>query len=106
MADQPTDLDLHRGMAAQKATELRRLRMDVEKNHAELQARRDELERYLTAARAETWAEAVEKARYLLGLLAESPACQDPRRKLLVEATLADFERLLTANAGGRDHPN
>jgi hypothetical protein len=80
--------------------------MDVEKNHAELQARRDELERYLTAARAETWAEAVEKARYLLGLLAESPACQDPRRKLLVEATLADFERLLTANAGGRDHPN
>ena len=30
MADHPTSLDAHRGMAAQKATELRRLRSEVD----------------------------------------------------------------------------
>lgn len=30
MVDQPTNLDAYRGMAAQKATDLRRLRSEVE----------------------------------------------------------------------------
>jgi hypothetical protein len=105
MADQPTELDTHRGMAAQKATELRRLRMEVEKDHSELLARREELEKYLAAASSETWGEAVEKTRYLLSLFAETPACQDPRRKLLIKSLLADFERLLHAGTGDRGKP-
>jgi hypothetical protein len=105
MVDEPTDLDMHRGMAAQKATELRRLRMEVEKDHSDLLARREELEKYLASASAETWAEAVEKARYLLGLFAETPACQDPRRKLLVKTLMADFERLLSAGPGEKGTP-
>src|ERR1700755_1838207 len=105
MADQPTDLDTHRGMAAQKATELRRLRIEVERDHWALQARREELEQHLASASAANWAEAVEKAQYLLNLFAETPACQDQRRKLLIETLLADLERLLGAGAGEKLTP-
>ena len=38
MVEKSTDLDSHRGMAAQKATELRRLRSAVEADHAALRA--------------------------------------------------------------------
>ena len=38
------DLDQHRGMAAQKATELRRLLADVEADQKALRLRQDELE--------------------------------------------------------------
>jgi hypothetical protein len=95
MVDQTVDLDKRRGMAAQKATDLRRLRIDVEKDHAALKARQDELEAFLVASEAEDWSEAVEKARYLLGLFAQTPAADDPRRQRLVAMVLADFERLL-----------
>jgi hypothetical protein len=105
MVDQPTDLDLHRGMMAQKATELRRIRMEVEKDHSALQARRDELENHLASEPAENWAEAVEKAQYLLGLFAETPACQDPRRKHLIRSLFADFERLLHPGPDGKSTP-
>ena len=100
MADQTVDLDKHRGMAAQKATDLRRLRIDVEKDQAALKARQDELETFLLAAEAEGWLEAVEKARYLLGLFAQTPAADDPRRQRLIAAVLADFERLLERSPG------
>ncbi len=39
MVDHPTNLDAHRGMAAQKATDLRRLRSEVEADQAALHAR-------------------------------------------------------------------
>ncbi len=70
MVDHPTNLDAHRGMAAQKATDLRRLRSEVEADQAALHARQAELEDLLAAAPAANWLEAVEKARYLLGLFA------------------------------------
>ena len=63
MADRPTPLDAHRGMAARKATEIRRRRVEVENDQASLRARQAELEKYLLAAPAEGWPEAVEKAR-------------------------------------------
>jgi hypothetical protein len=44
MTDKTIDLDQHRGMAAQKATELRRLLAGVEANEKELRVRQDELE--------------------------------------------------------------
>jgi hypothetical protein len=95
MVDRTTDLDAHRGIAAQKATEIRRRRIEVESDQAALRARQGELEKFLLAAPATDWPEAVEKARYLLGLFAETPAAEDPRRQTLIASVLEDFDRLL-----------
>jgi hypothetical protein len=94
MTDKPVDLDQHRGMAAQKATDLRRLLAEVTANETELRRRQEELEAHLLAAPAANWQEAAEKARYLLNLFGASLAAQDPRRQKLIAAVLADFERL------------
>jgi hypothetical protein len=94
MTERTIDLDHHRGMAAQKATDLRRLLSEVEANEKALRVRQDELETHLIAAPAANWHEAAEKARYLLNLFSASLTAQDPRRKTLVAAVLADFARL------------
>ena len=95
MVDQPTSLDAHRGMAAQKATDLRRLRSEVEADQEALRARQAALEDLLAAAPATDWPEAVEKARYLLGLFAQSLDASDLRRRKLIDRVLADFDHLL-----------
>jgi hypothetical protein len=94
MTDKTIVLDQHRGMVAQKATELRRIRADVEADQRALRLGQDELESQLFAAPAVNWKEAAKKARYLLKLFAASLAGQDPRRKTLIAAVLKDFERL------------
>jgi hypothetical protein len=94
MTDKTIDLDQHRGMIAQKATELRRLLADVEINEKTLRLRQDELESHLLAAPAANWPDAAEKARYLLNLFGATLAAQDPRRQKLIAAVLADFKRL------------
>jgi len=94
MTDRTIDLDQHRGMAAQKATELRRLMANVEANENELRRRQDELEAHLLAAPAANWHDAADKARYLLNLFATTPGGQDPRRQKLIAAVIADFTRL------------
>jgi hypothetical protein len=94
MTDDTVDLDRHRGMAAQKATKLRRLLADVEANEKALRVRQDELESHLLAAPATNWHEAAEKARYLLNLFAATLAAEDPRRQKLIAAVIADFNRL------------
>jgi hypothetical protein len=94
MTDKAIELDQHRGMAAQKATDLRRMLADVEANEAALRLRQEELESHLVAAPATNWREAAEKARYLLNLLAGTLTSQDPRRQMLIAAVLADFDRL------------
>jgi hypothetical protein len=94
MTDKTIDLDLHRGMAAQKATELRRLLTYVETDQNALRVRQEELEAHLLASPAANWHEAAEKARYLLNLFAASLTSQDPRRQKLIAAVLADFKRL------------
>jgi hypothetical protein len=94
MTDKTIDLDQHRGMAAQKATELRRLVADVEANEHALRLGQDELESQLLAAPAANWHEAAEKARYLLNLFAGTLGAQDPRRQKLIAAVIADFKRL------------
>jgi len=85
---------MRRGMAAQKATELRRLMSEVSTNEELLRSRQKELEEQLLATPATTWADAADKARYLLSLYASSPAAQDPRRQLLIARVLEDFVRL------------
>ena len=52
MTENTIELDQHRGMAAQKATGLRRLLADVEANEKALRLRQDELESHLIAAPA------------------------------------------------------
>jgi hypothetical protein len=94
MTDKPVDLDERRGMAAQKATNFRRLLAKVVANERALRLRQDELESHLIAAPAATWEEAAEKARYLLTLFAATLSAEDPRRQKLIAAVLADFERL------------
>jgi hypothetical protein len=44
MTDRPVDLDEHRGMAAQKSTELRRRLHEVQVDQAALRQRQDEFE--------------------------------------------------------------
>jgi hypothetical protein len=92
--DQPITLDRHRGMAAQKATEVRRLLAEVESNPPALRERQEELEAQLIAAPAASWSEAAAKARYLLRLFATTPVAQDPRRQTLIASVLDDFARL------------
>jgi hypothetical protein len=94
MTEKTIDLDQHRGMAAQKATDLRRLLAEVEANEKALRLRQDELEAHLLAAPARNWCEAAEKARYILKLFAASLTDQDPRKQKLIAAVLDDFERL------------
>jgi hypothetical protein len=94
MNEKTVDLDQHRGMAAQKATDLRRLLADVEANEKALRLRQEDLEAHLLDAPAANWSEAAEKARYLLNLFASSPAAHDPRRQKLIAAVLDDFDRL------------
>jgi hypothetical protein len=94
MTDKTIDLDHHRGMVAQKATELRRLLADVAANEKALRIRQDELEAHLLAAPAASWHEAAEKAGYLLNLFAATITAQDTRRQKLIAAVLADFKRL------------
>jgi hypothetical protein len=96
----PITLDHHRDMAAQKATENRRLMTEVEANEKSLRDRQEELETQLVAAPAATWLEAAEKARYLLGLFASTATGQDPRRKMLIANVLEDFARLSAAKGG------
>ena len=101
MTDRPIELDQHRGMAAQKATEIRRLLAEVEDNEKALRQRQEELEAQLLAIPAASWSEAAGKARYLLGIFASTSIAQDPRRQKLIANVLEDFERLSRAEGEG-----
>lgn len=92
MNDDPVELDGHRGMAAQKATEIRRRLQEVQVDQAALKARQEEFEKFLLAAPATTWAELAEKMRYLIELFAAD--AQDARRQKLIASVLEDLARL------------
>ena len=94
MTDKTIDLDQHRGMAAQKATDLRRLLTEVAANQQALRVTQDQLEAQLIAAPATTWEDVADKVRYLLSVLGATPSGQDPRRQMLIKAVLDDFDRL------------
>lgn len=94
MTDKPIDLDSHRGMKAQSATDQRRLKPGIEANEAALRRQQGEIEARLLSAPAENWPQAAAKARYLLELFAEQCGLGDARRQKLIAAVLADFDRL------------
>jgi len=93
--DGPVKLDQHRGMAAQRATEIRRDNHEVQVDQAALRDRQRELEERLLAAPATTRAEAAASARYLIELFAGTPEAQDPRRKKLIARALRDLTRFV-----------
>jgi len=94
MTNEPVDLDKHRGMAAQKSTEIRRRLHDVQVDQEAIRQRQDEFECFLLAAPATSWSEAAAKARYLLQLFVTTLDAQDPRRQALIAHTIEDFDRL------------
>jgi hypothetical protein len=94
MNDNPVDLDKHRGMAAQKATDIRRVLAEVEDNAKLLRDRQGLVEIQLLAVRASSWPEAAAKARYVLNLYAAGLSPADTHHRDLVAAVLADFARL------------
>jgi hypothetical protein len=94
MTDQPVDLDKHRGITAQKATDLRRALAEVETNLRELREREADLENRMMTVAAASWSEAAVKARYLLNLYAASLPAEDTRHRALVAALFDDFARL------------
>lgn len=94
MTDHTVDLDKHRGMAAQKATDLRRALAEVETNLRELRERETALENQLLTVPAASWPEAAAKARYLLNIYAASLPSEDTRHRALVAALFDDFVRL------------
>jgi hypothetical protein len=94
VSDEPLDLDKHRGMAAQKATDIRRILADIENNAKSLRDRQGILENQLLSVPAASWPEAAAKARYVLNLYAAGLAPDDTHHRDLVAAVLADFARL------------
>jgi hypothetical protein len=94
----PIDLDKHRGMAAQKATDIRRVLAEVEANAKLLRERQGVVEIQLLAVPANNWPEAVAKARYVLNLYSAGLAPSDTHHRDLVTAVLADLTRLSGEN--------
>lgn len=94
VGSRPVDLDTRRGMAAQKATDLRRLLAEVETNEKLVRDRQLELESHLVAVPAASWEEAAAKARYVLNLYSASLSNDNTQQRELVAAVLADFARL------------
>jgi hypothetical protein len=94
VSDKPLDLDRYRGMAAQKATDIRRILADVERNAQDLRDRQGVLENQLLSVPAASWPEAAAKSRYVLNLYAAGLAPADTHHRDLVAAILADFTRL------------
>jgi hypothetical protein len=98
VSDKPLDLDKHRGMAAQKATDIRRALAEVENNARQLRQRQEVLESQLLAVQAASWPEAAAKAKYVLNLYAAELAPGDAHHRDLVAAVFADFARLTDRN--------
>jgi len=94
MQDDPIELDRHRGMAAQKATEIRRRLQEIQTDQAATRERQEEFEKFMLAAPSTTFQEAATKARYLLQLYAASHEASDPRRQKLIASVLEDLARL------------
>ena len=94
MTDEPLDLDKHRGMAAQKATDLRRTLAEVENNARELRKQQAILENEFLSVPAASWPDAAAKAGYVLNLYAAGLSPDDTRHRALVAAIFDDFARL------------
>jgi hypothetical protein len=94
MSDEPVELDARRGMAAQKATGLRRILAEAEAHATSLRDRQLQIETQLLDEPAVSWPEAAAKARYVLNLYYAMLGAQDTHHRDLVASVLKDFARL------------
>jgi hypothetical protein len=94
MDGDPVELDEHRGMAAQKSTEIRRRSHQVQADQAVLRDRQEKFEHQANAGSSTSWTEAAAKARYLIQLFAATPEGRQPRRQELILKVLDDLTRL------------
>jgi hypothetical protein len=94
MTDDPIELDLRRGMAAQKETEERRRGVEVRADQDALRVKQERMEASLLAGPAASWHDLALKSAYLISLFAETPEGQDPRHRKLIESALDDIRRL------------
>ena len=81
-------------MAAQKATDIRRVLADVEANAKLLRDKQGVVEIQLLAVPAASWPEAVANARYVRNLYSAGLSPTDTHHRDLVAAVLADVARL------------
>jgi hypothetical protein len=77
VSERPIEFEKHRGMAAQKATDIRRILADVEANAKLWRDKQGVVEIQILAAPATSWPEAVPKARYVLNLYSAGLAPTD-----------------------------
>ena len=94
MSDKPVELDSHRGMAAQKATSLRRLLADAEAHAAVLRDHKSQIETQLLEVPAVSWPDVAAKARYVLNLYSATLSAQDSHHRDLIASVLRDLARL------------
>ena len=81
-------------MAAQKATDIRRMIAEVEVNARELRDKQASSKFISLRCPASSWPEAVAKARFMLELSVSGLAPSDTHHRDLVAAVLADLTRL------------
>jgi hypothetical protein len=93
MNDEPINLDMRRGMTAQKETDIRRRLSEVRADQAALKLRQDEFENLLEAVPATSQQEAVIKAKYLIQLYAGTQDGSHPLRARLINRSLEDLDR-------------
>ena len=94
MKDVPVELDRHRGIAAQKSTEVRRRKQKVRADQDAIRARQEEFEKHSLALPARTFRDVAVKAAYLLELYAATTDASDPRRQLLIARVREELSKL------------
>lgn len=92
--DLAISLDAHRGLQAQRDTDLRRNQSGARADLTAVREHQASLEKFLFAGPATTWPQAAEKASYLLRLFAATGEARDPRYMQLIEDALDDLARL------------
>lgn len=86
--------DERRSGSAREASEFFRQLATLTAEEEALRRRREELEGGLFAASAVGWHEVVQRARYLITLLAATPTGQDLRRRRMIADVLDDLDHL------------
>lgn len=97
MTKKVVELNVHRSGALLNASDIQSQLLTIEDEQRALKARQEALEVQLVASPAQYLADAVDRARYLIGLLAQTSAGRDPRRKKLIASTLEDLNRFAGA---------
>jgi hypothetical protein len=95
VSDEPLDLDKHRGMAAKKTTDIRRVLADVENNARDLRDRQGGARKPTSVGSGCFPAGGGRQGTlHLLNFYATGLAPTDTRHRDLVAAVFADFARL------------